>query len=171
MTAVFCRNAADRKAATWKKELDPFTGLEFAVSDAAKGIAAAVGQIAEARHGDPSAPSLEHGLDVFPTTMEARRILARQWRRAEAAWEQGEAADVKVADAKRYGVDARGVAGAARAAWGKAIAAFEHVERLESSCGRARAALDVFGPDGRLNDRLHAESELAAALKGLTGPD
>jgi hypothetical protein len=151
--------------------LDPFPRLEFVVSDAAKGIAAAVEQVAEARRDDPSAPLLEHGLDVFHTTMEARRVLARHWRRAEAAWEQGDAADVKVADAKRRGIDARGAAGAARAAWGKAIAAFEHVERLESSWGRARAALDVFGLDGRLHDRLQAESEIAAALKGLTGPD
>jgi hypothetical protein len=171
MTAVFCRNATDRKAKTWAERLAPFERLEFAVSDAAKGIAAAVEQVAEARRDDPSAPSLEHGLDVFHTTMEARRVLARQWRRAEAAWEQAEAADAKVVDAKRHGIDARGVAGAARAAWGKAIAAFEQVERLESSWGRARAALDLFGPDGRLNDRLQAESEIAAALTGLTGPD
>ena len=46
----------------------------------------------------PSAPALEHGLDVFHTAMEAQRVLARHWRRAEAAWEKAEAADVKVAD-------------------------------------------------------------------------
>jgi hypothetical protein len=171
MTAVFCHNAADRKAETWAKRLAPFGRLEFAVSDAAKGIAAAVGEIAKARSDDPSAPALEHGLDVFHTTMEAHRVLTQHWRRAEAAWEQAEAADVKVVDAKRQGLDARGVAGAARAAWSKAMASFERAERLESSWGRARAALDLFGPDGRLNDRLQAESEIAAALQGLTGPD
>jgi len=171
MTAVFCHNAADRKAETWANQLAPFEHLEFAVSDAAKGIAAAVGQLAEARQNDPSAPTLEHGLDVFHTTMEAQRVLAQHWRRAEAAWEQAEAADVKLSNAKRQGLDARGVAGAARAAWNKAIALFEHVEGLESSWGRAHAALDLFRGDGRLNDRLQAESEIAAALKGLTGPD
>ena len=41
----------------------------------------------------------------------------------------------------------------------------------ESAWGRARAALDLFGPDGRLNDRARAEAEIAAALKDLTGPD
>jgi hypothetical protein len=171
MTAVFCHNAVDRKAETWAKQLVPFERLEFAVSDAAKGIAAAVGQVAEARHNDPSAATLEHGLDVFHTTMEARRVLARDWRRAEAAWEQAEAADVKVGNAKRQGLDARGVAAAARAAWSKAMALFEHVEGLESSWGRAHAALDLFRGDGRLNDRLEAESEIAAALEGLPGPD
>jgi hypothetical protein len=60
MTAVFCHNAADRKAETWKKELDPFSRLEFAVSDAAKGIAAAVEQVAAGRHGEAEAePTLD----------------------------------------------------------------------------------------------------------------
>ncbi|SIO63430.1 hypothetical protein SAMN05444166_7344 [Singulisphaera sp. GP187] len=42
MTAISCRNAKNRTAATWKKPLEPFSGLEFAVSDAAKGIGSAV---------------------------------------------------------------------------------------------------------------------------------
>lgn len=170
MTAVFCRNAADRKAETWKKLLDPFHVLEFAVSDAAKGIAKAVADVAGSR-GDAAAAALEHGLDVFHTTMEAHRVLAQCWRRAEAQWEHAEAVDAKVACAKRQGVDARGVAQTARAAWAKAAASFEQAERLESAWNRAHAALDLFGPDGRLNDRPRAESEIAAALLDLTGPD
>jgi hypothetical protein len=101
MTAVFCRDTADRKAPTWEGQLVPFTHLEFAVSDAAKGIAAAVAQRAAARRDDPTAPPLEHGLDVFHTAMEAHRVLARHWRRAEAAWEKGERADAELAGAKR----------------------------------------------------------------------
>jgi hypothetical protein len=171
MTAVFCANTAARTAETWEKHLAPFDRLEFAVSDAAKGIAKAVTQIAQVRRDDPKAPALEHGLDVFHTTMEARRVLARHWRRAEANWEKAEAADVEVARSKGQGIDARGVAQAARSAWNRAIASFEQAERLESAWGRAHAALDLFAADGRLNDRTHAEAEIAAALTGLTGPD
>jgi hypothetical protein len=171
MTAVFCENAADRKADTWAKRLEPFDRLEFAVSDAAKGIAKAVADIAAARRDDPESPGLEHGLDVFHTVMEANRVLARHWRRAEATWAEAEAADGEVAESKRKGIDARGVAQAARAAWGRAVAHFEHVERLESAWGRARAALALFGPGGRLNDRARAEAELGAALPGLAGSD
>jgi hypothetical protein len=171
MTAVFCESAADRKADTWAKRLEPFSRLEFAVSDAAKGIAKAVADTATARRADPGAPALEHGLDVFHTAMEANRVRARFWRRAEAAWGEAEAADVKLAESKRQGVDARGAAGAARAAWGRAVAHLDRTGRLESAWGRARAALDLFGPDGRLNDRARAEVEIAAALKVLTGPE
>lgn len=172
MTAVFCRNAADRKAATWKAELAPFSRLEFAVSDSAKGIAAAVEQVAAGRHGEADAgPALEHGLDVFHTTMGARRVLARYWRHAEAAWDEAEAADVRVARARQQGVDARGPAGPARAAWRKATAALEQVERLEGAWRRAHAGLEIFRPDGRLNDRATAEAEITAALPGLPGAD
>jgi hypothetical protein len=171
MTAVFCRNAADRKADTWAERLKPFVALEFAVSDAAQGIAGAVAQVAEARRDAPSAPPLGHGLDVFHTAMEARRVLARHWRRAEAVWGRAEAAGAKVAAAKRHGVDARGAAQAARAAWAEAVASLARAERLESAWGRARAALEAFGPDGRLNDRAHAAAEIAAALGDLAGPE
>jgi hypothetical protein len=171
MTAVFCHNAADRKADTWAKRLAPFDALEFAVSDAAKGIAKAVADIAAARRDASETLALEHGLDVFHTTMEARRVLARHWRRAEAVWERAEAGDARVATAKQQGLDARGVAQTARAAWAKAVASFEQVERLESAWGRAHAALEVFGPDGRLNDRGRAEAEIAAGVADLTGPD
>lgn len=171
MTAVFCVNATDRKAETWAAQLAPFSTLEFAVSDAAKGIAGAVAAVATDRRDDPDAPPLEHGLDVFHTTMEARRVLARSWRKAEAAWETAEAADVQVAVAKRRGVDARAAAGAARAAWGRATAAFDQAQRLDAAWSRAHAALDLFGPDGRLHDRRRAETEIAAATAELTGPE
>jgi hypothetical protein len=67
MTAVFCENTADRTAETWERHLTPFDRLEFAVSDAAKGIAKAVRRVAQARRNDPRAPTPEHGLDVFHT--------------------------------------------------------------------------------------------------------
>jgi hypothetical protein len=171
LTAAFCHNAADRKAPTWDEQLVPFTRLEFAVSDAAKGIAAAVARRAAARHDDPSAPPLEHELDVFHTAREANRVLAGHWRRAEGAWEKAEQAEAELVGAKRQGVDARGPAHTARAAWGRASAAFEEAQRLESAWGRARAALDLFGSDGRLNDRTRASAEVAAAVTDLTGLD
>jgi hypothetical protein len=145
--------------------------LEFAISDAAKGIAAAVAQRALARRDDPSAPPLEHGLDVFHTAMEAHRVLARHWRRAEAAWEKSEQADAELAGARQQGIDARGPAQTARAAWRRAITAFEETQRLEAAWGRAAAALESFDADGQLNDRVRAEAEIAAALKELTGSE
>jgi hypothetical protein len=150
MTAAFCRAAADRKAATWDEQLASFTRLEFAVSDAAKGIAAAVAQRAAARRDDPSAPPLEHGLDVFHTAMEANRVLARHWRRAEAVWEKAEGADAEVAGAKRQGIDARGPARAAGAAWWRAIAAFEEADARPQAAVLELPAVPLRAAEGRL---------------------
>lgn len=149
----------------------PFDRLEFAISDGAKGIAKAVSDLARARREGPNAPALEHGLDVFHTTMEAHRVLTQHWRRAEAAWEKADAADLEVARSKRQGIDARGVARSAQAAWGRATALFEQAERLEGAWRRAHAALDLFRANGQLNDRDHARAEIVEALKGLAGPD
>jgi hypothetical protein len=171
MTAVFCRNAKDRSADTWRKHLEPFSRLRFAVSDAAKGIGSAVARLAKARDIDRSQPALTHGLDVFHTTMAAKRVLAQYWRRAEVAWELAEAADAKVAAAKQQGIDSRGAAVAARVPWTSAIERFDQARRLESAWGRAHAALDRFTPDGRLNDRGRAAAEIAEAVKDLAGPD
>ena len=171
MTAVFCQNAQDRSAETWKNHLEPFSGLEFAISDAAKGIGSAVSQLTKAREIEPSAPALTHGLDVFHTTMEANRVLSQHWRRADAAWELAEATDAKVASAKQEGIDARGVAQTARAAWAKARARLESAERLESAWDRTHAALNLFTTDGRLNDRATAAATMTLALQDLTGPE
>ena len=173
MTAVFCHNASDRKAETWRQQVLPFEHLEFVVSDAAKGIAAAVEQVADQRREkDPWAPALEHGLDLFHTTQEAERVLTQEWRRVGPLWEEAEACDAKVEHAKRQGTDARrGPAPAARAAWSEATAAFERVERLEAAWRRCRAAFEVFDGDGRLNDRARAEAEIAAGLSVLCGAD
>ena len=154
--------------------MGPFSRLEFAVSDAAKGIAAAVEQVAADRRGEPEPepePALGHGLDVFHTAREAHRVLARHWRQAEAAWAEAEAADARVARARQQGVDARGPAGPARTAWREATAALEQVERLEGAWRRAQAALELFRPNGRLNDRGTAEAEIMAALPGLAGTE
>ena len=170
MTAAFCHNASDRKAETWQKQLVPFEHLDFAIPDAAKGIASAVQQFsALRREEDPSSLALVHGLDLFHTSQEAKRVLRQKWRRVESLWEHAESCDADVARAKAQGVDARGAAAAARAAWSKATTAFDQVDHLEAAWRRGRGAFELFRPDGQLNDRQWAESEVQAGLSELTG--
>lgn len=167
LALLACDKTGERSGAAWQAVLSPFPNLEFVVSDAAKGIAAGVQAVVSARSEAGALVVLEHGLDVFHTNQEARRVLAGPWRRVEAAWEEAEAADVKVAEAKRKGEDARGVAQQARHAWAEAERLLAEVDRRESAWQRARAALAVFRPDGTLNDRAWAEAEIEAALAGL----
>jgi hypothetical protein len=167
LTLLACAKTGDRSAAAWQAVLSPFARLEGVVSDAAKGITAAVQAVAAARSASGSAVPLEHGLDVFHTNQEARRVLAQPWRRAEAVWDEAVAADAAVAQRKRQGQDARGVAQQAWRAWQQAEQALAAVDRQESAWQRARSALAVFRPDGTLNERALAEAEIAAALAEL----
>jgi hypothetical protein len=171
MTAVFCRNSADRSGASWQQQLAPFVALEFAVSDAAKGIASGLEGVARQRRAADGTTPLAQGLDLFHTAREATGVLHRAWQGAEAAWAKAETHAARVAASKRQGLDARGVAKAAAAAWRRAARALEDVEGQEMAWRRARAALDLFDSEGRLNDRTRAEAEIAAALANLVGPE
>lgn len=166
-----CAKTDDRSGAAWQAVLDPFVNLRVVISDAAKGIAAGVQAVAAARAEVGPPLPLEHGLDVFHTNQEARRVLAGPWRRAEAAWDEAAAAAAKVSATKRRGEDARGVAQQARRAWDQAERLLAAVDRQETAWQRARAALAVFRPDGTLNERSGAEAEIRAALAELRSPE
>jgi hypothetical protein len=169
MTAVFCHNAADRSAASWQEQLVPFTSLEFAVSDAAKGIGSGLDRLAKRRHAAGDATGLAQGLDLFHTARDARAVLARAWFRAESACRKAEALDAEVASLRRQGRNAQGRAQTATVAWRTAVAEFDDAARQEAAWSRARAALDRFDGEGRLNDRARAEAEITTALTDLAG--
>jgi hypothetical protein len=171
LTLLKCAKTGDRSGAAWQAVLEPFANLEWVVSDAAKGIAAGVQAVAAARSASEPTVPLGHGLDVFHTNQEARRVLAGPWRRAEALWDEAVAADAAVAQCKGRGQDARGAAAEARWAWQRAEQALAEADRPEAAWQRARAALAVFRPDGTLNERPAAEAEIAAALAELPGEE
>jgi hypothetical protein len=167
-----CAKTGDRSGPAWQAVLRPFADLEFVVADAGKGIAGGVAAVSAARReASAAAGPVRHGLDVFHTAQEARRVLAGPWRQAESAWQAAEAADQRVDEARRRGRNALRPAAAARAAWNVATHRLAEVERLQSAWERARAALAVFRPDGTLNDRSWAESEIRTASADLAGPE
>lgn len=163
-----CAKTGDRSGAAWQKVLQPFTNLEFVVSDAAKGIAGGV-QAAQRARGQAGVP-VQQGLDVFHTAQEAQRVLTGPWRQAEAAWDEAVAASTRVAAAKAEGRDARGAAAQEREAWARAERLLAEVEKEEAAWQRIRTALLVFRAEGTLNERSWAEAEIGAALPALSRP-
>ncbi len=95
--------------------------------------------------------------------------MRQAWHQVEAAWDDAEAVDRRVQQARRTSGDTRGAATAAAVAWTKAEAALVQYEAAEAGWARARSALRVFRPDGRLNDRLWAQEQIATALPDLSG--
>jgi hypothetical protein len=162
--------AADVQGSTWWAALRPWSALRYVVSDAGTGLQAGIAQLQKHRR-QTEGVTVEQGLDVFHTKQEAQRVLKTLWNRVERLWEQAEVADRAVAHAQRQGRDSRGLARQASVAWQKAEAAFGRYEQGETAWRRAEGALNVFRPDGQLNDRSWAQAEVAAALPGLSGPE
>ena len=111
------------------------------------------------------------GLDAFHTLYDLHKALARHWKRAEALLEAACKVDREVEKVRRQGRDARGPSARARAAWRRAEEAFDQAVLFEAACDQIRAALGVFRPDGGLNDRSWAQTEIDAALVILSGQE
>jgi len=162
------QRADNRSGETWLKALRPWTALEFLVADAGTGLQSGIEKLQqERRAADEVVP--ENGLDVFHTTQEAQRVIRQQWQHVERLWEAAESAEAQVHHAGQQGQDRRGPAVRARVAWERVGAAWRTYERGEAGWTRARAALAVFRPDGRLNDRAWAQQQIALALPLLGG--
>jgi len=163
---LLCARADDRTAATWQQTLQPFTGLRQVVHDAGTGLCAGVAAFDSQRRQQGQAP-LWDGLDLFHTEQEAQRLLGRIWRGVETLWHRAEGLEARVAAGKGPGRDTRGLQAKARCAWRQAFACFARYEHWEGVWRRGRAALEVFRPDGALNDRAWAERELLAVRREL----
>jgi hypothetical protein len=108
-------------------------------------------------------------LDVFHTAKEARRVLKILWNRVKKDWKAALKTDLRVTRSKRKGEYAHGPAGAARSAWSRVATSMERYDAAKAGWQRAKAALEFFRPDGRLNDRAWAEARVKEALLALAG--
>lgn len=166
------QKAEDCQGATWFEALKPFRSLRRVISDAGSGLQAGVAALQKDRRTHPSeSVPLETGPDIFHTKQEAHRVLTTLGNRGERLRGQAEAASRAVAWADRQGRDGRGPARTARYARKRVTAASRRYEPAETAWKGAAPALDVFRPDGRLNDRSWAQARIAAALPGLSGPE
>jgi hypothetical protein len=167
--AWFLGQRADSlRGETWARALRDLPALRHVIADAGKplqaGIALARAERAAGGGGPPAST-----LDAFHTVHQARKALGVAWRRAEGAYEDYEAALAKVDRARRKGTPAHPEAGRARAARRRAEASLAEYDAMEATWGEVACALEVFRPDGRLNDRAWAEARVAPRLPTLTG--
>jgi hypothetical protein len=181
MAWVLGQRAADRSGPTWAKALADWPQLAEVAADGGSGIelglrlAAAKRQedaakVKDATGAKQSAVPLRIRLDVFHTRREGERALRLEWAQAERQWAEADQADRakarfdrRVQDGRHFNKSVPAQAGAA------AIAAYKEAERKETAWRRAVAALEVFRPDGRLNDRTWAQAQIRTAVAELTG--
>jgi len=155
---------------TWFAELQHWASLGYVTSDAGMGLKAGIVRMQKLRRETNEVP-LEKGLDVFHTKREAQRALGIIWTRVERAWERAEAAARALKQARWQGRGERKLTQQVHEAWTKAFQAFKLYEKREAVWKRVEPALDVFRPDGQLNDRAWAQQQVAWALPRLIGPE
>jgi hypothetical protein len=173
---VLGQRSADRSGDTWAKALAEWPQLRKVAADGGTGIERGLQVIRSQRQqaaqqpgGEPALP-LQGQLDVFHLRRDGARALRQEWAHAQECWEKAEAVERAKGRHDRKGGDGRKFNQAkVDKAWAQAVAAFEAACAKERAWARAAAALQLFRPDGQLNDREWAEGELRAAAAELTG--
>jgi hypothetical protein len=149
--------------------------LEHGIADGGTGLEHGVQCVHERRHtqaqerdAEPG-PALTMGLDVLHPQRERERVGQRQWTQAERQLAMASAADAQVAQEKRRGRDARGVAGSAGRAWRQAERLFDEAVPAAEAVKQAEAALGWFDAAGHLLSRGEAQEPREKASEKLSG--
>ena len=173
LACVLAQKAPDCTGETWAEALQPWDRLERVVADAGRGIHKGVQLYARRRPLGPR-PPLDVGLDLFHPCRDAATALRQAWGGAERVWRRWDDKQAALGRLRWRGVPWRNpeyhsAEVAASSAKGQAARALAQAERQQAAWHRARGAFELFGPDGRLNDRAQAEAEIEAALPELAG--
>jgi len=172
---VLGERSADRSGPTWAKALAAWPEVEDVAADGGSGIELGL-HLAVTKRQEEAAKqrlpvkTLRVRLDLFHTRREGQRALRAEWAAAERLWEAAEKTQRAKARFDRGGGNGNQFnRGVVAKTWAAAEAAFREAEQKEHAWQRAVAALAVFRPDGRLNERSWAAAELQAAAAALSG--
>jgi hypothetical protein len=157
-----------RDGLTWAEEFARYPALKAVIRDDGAGLGKGL-KLERARRRAEGQPGRDDTLDVFHTLREGGRALRATWAAAGRALEAAGAAQRGCDQRGRQGVSNSGHGAPLNRLWAAAEHAFARAEAAEAAWHRARAALELFTPEGRLNDRRQAEAVVAAAVPDLAG--
>ena len=157
-----------RDGATWAEEFAQFPALEAVVRDDGSGLSKGV-KLERARRRVAGLPDLDDALDVFHTLREGGRALRMTWGAAARALGRADMAQRGLDRRGRQGQSRQGHGAALGRLWRQAERIWDQATAAEAAWKQARSALELFTPEGRLNDRALAEAVIAAALPHLGG--
>lgn len=162
------RMAGTRDGATWAGEFARLPALRAVVRDDGTGLGKGA-RLDNARRRDAGLAEFGQTLDVFHTLREGGRALRQTWGVATRALDRADAAQRLVDRLGRQGRSRQGHGTAVNRLWRQAERLWDQATAAEASWGRAKSAFELFTPEGRLNDRAHAEAVVTAALPDLVG--
>jgi hypothetical protein len=126
-------------------------------------------KLERARRRAAGLPDLDDSLDVFHTLREGGRALRTTWGAATRALERADAAQKGFDHRARQGQSRQGHGAPLNRLWRQAEQTWDQAKAAETAWNQAKAALEIFTPEGRLNDRAQAEAVIAAGLPHLSG--
>ncbi len=157
-----------RDGVTWAAEFARLPALEVVVRDDGTGLGKGV-KLERARRRSGGLPGLDDTLDVFHTLREGGRALRKTWGAVGRALGRADVAPEGLDRLGRQGQSRQGHGTAANRLWRQAERLWDEAAAAETAWERVRSAFELFTPEGRLNDRAHAEAVVAAALPQLGG--
>lgn len=164
------KKAENHQASKWFTELQPWNSLQYITADAGSGLQGGLALLQQHQRATNQVP-VEKGLDVFHTKRAANQALRVAWSRVERTWGQAEKVDRALKCARWHGRSERKLKHQSKEAWSKAFRVFRSYERTEAAWKRVAPALDIFRPDGELNDREWAQEQVAWGLSRLKGSE
>jgi hypothetical protein len=157
-----------RDGVTWAEEFARLPALKAVVRDDGTGLGKGV-KIERARRRAQGLPDLDDTLDVFHTLREGGRALRKTWGAASRALERADVAQKEFDQRGRQGQSCQGHGAPLNRLWHQADRLWDQAAAAETAWKHARSAFEFFTPAGRLNDRVQAETVVAAALPHLSG--
>src|SRR4051812_30426979 len=156
-----------RDGVTWAEEFARLPALRAVVRDDGTGLGKGV-KLERARRHAAGLPDLDDTLDVFHALREGGRALRKTWGAAARALERADAAKRGLGGLGRQGQWRQGNGPRTHRLWRQAERVWDQAVAAETAWRQARSAFEFFTPEGRLNDRAHAEAVVAAALPNLS---
>jgi hypothetical protein len=157
-----------RDGQSWVGEFARLPALRAVVRDNGTGLGKGV-RLDNARRRVAGLPEFDDTLDVFHTLREGGRALRKTWVAAARALERAEAAQKDLDRLGRQGRSCQGRGAPVNRLWRQAERLWDQAAAAEAAWKQARAAFEFFTPEGRLNDRAHAEAVVAGTLPHLSG--
>jgi hypothetical protein len=162
------RQVAARDGVTWAEEFARFPSLEAVVRDDGSGLGKGM-KLERARRRAKGLPDLDDSLDVFHTLREGGRALRKTWGAAGRALECADAAQKDFDRRSCQGQSRQGHGAPLNRLWQQAERLWDQATAAETAWKQAKSAFEFFTPEGRLNDRAHAEAVIATVLPHLGG--